>query len=158
MTEDAKPDVRNALLPANRPALLWGLAIVAAIGVGAAATILALRDRLPDPLATHFGGDAPNGYTSITATAWIALGFTLGLGGFFTAAGARAPGRRIVRRLTFGMGISLAAFVAGVFLSTTLPQIGLADASEATIGWLAYAGPLVIAGIVGWVCSALIRE
>ncbi|MCZ0980283.1 DUF1648 domain-containing protein [Streptomyces diastatochromogenes] len=62
--------------------------------------LLALRyDRLPDPLATHFGtGGTADGFTGRAAFAFVSTALLLGLGVGWTLLGRRAalwgPGRR----------------------------------------------------------------
>jgi hypothetical protein len=146
------------ILPANRRALALGLVTVAALGIGTAGTILALRSRLPDPIANHYTSSVPDGFASATATAWIALAFTIGMGAFFVTASVMFPGERWVRRLAFGFSISLAALLTLVFLIAVIPQAGLDDATEARINWGLFLVPIVASPALGWLMSSLVRE
>ncbi len=146
------------LLPENRAALRYGLIVVTALGAGVAGTILACRNHLPDPVATHFGNSAPDGFESVTATAIIAFVFTLALGGMLVTMGAMFPGPRWVRRMIFGFGVAMAFFIAMLFLATTLAQMGLDHATDARMNWATFFGPLFTAPLVGWALSPLIRE
>lgn len=155
MPEFVKP---IGILPANRPARIRGLAVVAALGIGSAAIILALRPRLPDPVATHFAGSTPDGFESVTATAVIAFAFSVGLGVFLVMAGVMAPGDRWVRRMVVGIGISTAAFIALVFLGVVLTQVDLENATDARPDWRSLLYPLAAALFLGWALSHLVRE
>ncbi|MFE4517891.1 DUF1648 domain-containing protein [Kitasatospora sp. NPDC056783] len=70
MTDEATTSKRNTTLrPAHRGALWAAAAWSAGVPALLIALPLAARHRLPDPLATHWGGREPDGSMSLTAAA-----------------------------------------------------------------------------------------
>ncbi|MFJ2029207.1 hypothetical protein [Streptosporangium sp. NPDC087985] len=147
----------DAVLPRGRTltvAIVWG-ALVAALLI---AVPLALRDRLPDPLATHWSGSTPDGHMSFAgnlvfdlglwAVAWI---FLLG-----TALRRRTSGARLWRVYWWGFLFGWAVLALGVMGSILYANLDVADWHQATMPvWLivavvgAAAGAGVLAGWLG---------
>ncbi|MBT2383776.1 hypothetical protein J7E86_09290, partial [Streptomyces sp. ISL-11] len=87
--------------------------------------LLVLRDRLPDPVATHFtGGGRADGHTSLGALPYVALGLLVVPGAVLTACavalnGGRAggkPGVRPVTALAYGVAGLLAVLLTGLLV------------------------------------------
>lgn len=126
------------------PALL--VAVVGAVG---ALLVWSWRDRLPDPVATHWGtGPDPNGFTSVTG---VLLSVVI----------AAAVGvvcclpvllRRIdvnVRRMIGGIACGTAVFVLVLMVALTGTQLDLPDASHAPMRWWALIVALAAGGLCG---------
>ncbi|GAA1693328.1 DUF1648 domain-containing protein [Nonomuraea maheshkhaliensis] len=125
-------------------ALVWGAAVTAVLILAP----LALRDRLPDPLATHWGssGSVPDGSTSFTAhvvttsALWVVPWLLLVV--FAGRAGARRGTRVTWWGLLFGLGALLLGAAAST-LSVNLDAPGWRAAELP--GWHV---PLVILGLI----------
>ncbi|MFC6887414.1 MULTISPECIES: DUF1648 domain-containing protein [Actinomadura] len=154
----SRPDPGPA--PVSRRSLVLTVSLAAVAGLALIPVApLALRDRLPDPLATHWGGGGTaDGHASFGAN----LGFLLGLWMVFCAVallcGWTAWGRRSVRAWTAGLlgfGAGMTAGVLATMLRANLDRSTWRDAG--TIGWPVVA--LLIAGsaAIGLACSLLGR-
>ncbi|WP_433441620.1 DUF1648 domain-containing protein [Nonomuraea sp. CA-141351] len=129
---------------ARAVAVVWGLAVTAV----QVALSLALRDRLPDPLATHWGlGGRPNGSMSfpvflamellIWAVVWLSA----------LAAAERALARRQGRVLWWGVLFAMSVFSLGLKAVTLLANLDVAHWTEARLhGWQV---PVVIVAAIG---------
>ena len=108
--------------------VLGGPLVVAAM---AYALALVAQPGLPDPVATHWGADGADGFTSRRlAVPFTLLGAPVGMfvGGLVVSVAARAPG---FRRLGGGLAVGLATFVGGVTAGSLWVQRGLTDAEQA---------------------------
>lgn len=109
----------------------WGLIVTSALVV----IPLFLRDRLPDPLATHWSPDGPDGSASFTVVVLVSLG--LWLVSWAVAMGLALHGGVFVRRLSrmywwgslFGMG----AFTVGMTLSMLISNLGSSAWQESAL-------------------------
>ncbi|WP_327675134.1 DUF1648 domain-containing protein [Kitasatospora sp. NBC_00458] len=63
------PDAETPAAPAARAATAAAVTWASVVAVLLLTLPWAVRDRLPDPLATHWGGEAPDGSTSLLAAA-----------------------------------------------------------------------------------------
>jgi hypothetical protein len=119
--------------PRNRRRALALLGLVAALSVGVGTTlVLAAGDRLPDPVATHWGTDGPDGFTSLTGLLWMSGGLLAGTAlvfGALTVLIAHAP-----RGLLVGIGAGTVVALSVLVYGLTLQQSGLTDAREAPGG------------------------
>ncbi len=128
------------------------------VGVFAAAWMIAMADRLPDELASHWNAkNEVDGWMSLAGAAWMAVGM-----GAFGA--LIAPLAVLLRAQTplvarIGVGFGLVFSVAAVALSVAIVagQLDLADTSQAELS-----GPIMAAGIaaaflVGCVAAWLYR-
>ncbi|MFE5241940.1 MULTISPECIES: DUF1648 domain-containing protein [unclassified Streptomyces] len=113
-----------------------------------------LRDRLPDPLATHFAGTVPDGFTGRTGFAALSAGLTVGTGALFVLAGTR---RGTFARWSVVTGYGTVGLVASALVSVLLVN---ADATDAAADarmplWHLIAALLVgvVLGLVGWLAT-----
>lgn len=165
------PHARHA-----RTAHLWvGLIVPLAILVVTGAVIASWLPQLPDPAATHWGGDGrPDGF----GPAWVNLAVPVGLGSaivlLFAALswasmrmpqhepGPAALGARsqdlseapsFTARFLAAVSLGLSVMMSVVALAMTGSQRGLADAKDAPdIGWALLVGFVVLAAgaVLGW--------
>ncbi|WP_062521311.1 DUF1648 domain-containing protein [Demequina silvatica] len=132
--------------------------VVAPVVVCVAAVVieLAVMGDVPDPVATHWGGDGPDGFSStafvpvMTALVGGVLPLVLGMSGLRSL---RRGERGFVLRLMPAIALGLAVLMGVLMAGTLLIQRGLADAADApsilptlTIGLIAAAA----AGAAGW--------
>jgi hypothetical protein len=127
-------------------ATAWSLAVMA----GQVLVPLSVRDRLPDPLATHWGpGGAADGHMSFAAYLTMAV---LVWGVPWTAALALAFHRRTLSRrqgrmLWWGLLAGLGVFAAGVNAVTVLANLDVPSWSAARLpGW---GVPSIIGAAIG---------
>lgn len=137
--------VRNALLT---------LAVPVAVQAAAAGVALSWRDTLPDPVATHWGTDGPDGFTSVTASVLTMGAIAVGLAILFWAIGHFWGQVASTRRLAAGVGVGMSVLMAGVQLLTLAPQRGLDDATRAgdvdAAMALSLAAALAVGALVAW--------
>ncbi|MGW4229809.1 DUF1648 domain-containing protein [Streptomyces sp. NPDC004980] len=113
-----------------------------------------LRDRLPDPLATHFAGTVPDGFTGRTGFAVLSAGLTAGTGALFVLAGTR---RATFARWSVAIGYGTVGLVGSALASVLLVNAGATDAAADVRMpvWHPIAALLVGAalGLVGWLVT-----
>ncbi len=131
--------------------VVGGPVLVSLVALGVA---LAIREDLPDPVATHWGIDGPDGFVPRDQAVYLALlGLPIGLlvGGLIALLVGRPPG---FRRLGGGLGVGTTAFVDLVVVGSLWVQRGLADAHEATglgvVALLAIAGSVALGLLAAW--------
>ncbi|WP_051640191.1 DUF1648 domain-containing protein [Cellulomonas sp. URHE0023] len=106
--------------------------VVPAAFVGTTVAVAAAWSAdLPDPVAVHFGGDGPDGFSSLAGLIWPSV-----LATALVALGCWALaffwGRTsVVRRMAAGTATGLAAFLAALVLGILDLQRGLTDAAAA---------------------------
>lgn len=116
-----------------------GAAVVVVDAVGAG-VLLAVRDRLPERIATHWGSDGhPDGFQSFTALLTFQSVFVLVMGGFLLLVGFAVKQLREMAVVAVG----LAVFLTAVITSGTVRQAGLADGAQA-----GGVGPDLLVGLV----------
>jgi hypothetical protein len=124
-------------------AVAWWLAVAAALLLAP----LALRDRLPDPLATHWGssGSVPDGSSSFTGHLIMTQVLWAGLWLLFFLLG-RARDRRAARVTSSACLVAMGVLLLGVDASTLAVNLDAATWREALLpGWHI---PAVIAAMV----------
>lgn len=147
---------------AIRLALLAGLP-PALSAVPNVVLLAAAADRLPDPLATHFGPDGADGFTGRVATMAVSAGLGIGLAAVFAlilVAGARSgtltrtpatPSDPI--RLLIASAWGVGGFTGTIMFSGTLANLDAADATRVSLPLLAFVAAAA-AGILfaasGW--------
>ncbi|WP_431892968.1 hypothetical protein [Nonomuraea sp. bgisy101] len=112
----------------------WGLTVSAVL----VAVPLSLRDRLPDPLATHWSGAVPDGSMSFTqnllfsvATAVVVLAVMVGI-----ALHGTAFDRRLSRAYWWGTLFGWGLFVVGAELSIMSANLDVPVWTQAkSLGW-----------------------
>ncbi len=118
--------------PVPHKALTSAIALLVPALVLTATVIIAMSwaPELPDPVASHFGGDGPDGFSSLESFVWtgVGIGASLAVLGWFIAA---VLGRAATARRTgVGTAVGGALFVAISVLGTLDAQRGLADAAQ----------------------------
>ncbi|MGD9483484.1 DUF1648 domain-containing protein [Streptomyces sp. TRM70308] len=139
--------------PRWRRTLVAGVPFAVAV-LGFLVVYLAVRDRLPDVLATHMGSggraDDFQGHAAFLATGTL---LPLALGAMFGAIGWYAPGSGAAPRLTAAFGAGLAAFVGYLSVLLVLANVDVADPRTVVFQpWhLAVASAAALAaGGLGW--------
>jgi hypothetical protein len=115
------------------------------------------RDRLPDPIATHFGASgSADGFMSVDANlvvlAALGAGFALvfGLCGRVGFTGRPAPGsRRDLARWFVGTSWATAAFLGTVVLGAVAANLDLTDAGDAVLPGTTFLAGLLAAAVAG---------
>lgn len=113
------------------------------LGVLAAAWMIAMADRLPAELASHWNGRGDvDGWMSLAGTAWMAVG--MGALGALIAPMAVLSRTQTPLVARIGVGFGLVFSVAAVALSVAVVagQLDLVDTSQAELS-----GPVMAAGI-----------
>jgi hypothetical protein len=110
--------------------------------------MLTWRDRLPQPLASHFGVDgAADGFSSATTLLWSSVGLAVFLAAVFgTIAAARTT------RFLIGASWAASVMTGGTLLVVVLANIDAVDASAVRLSPLALLvalGAAAAAGVVG---------
>lgn len=122
--------------------------------------LIAAADRLPDPLASHFG---PSGTADGFAGRWslVALAAGLGIGmavvfALTAATGMGAVSRRDLGRWLVGLSWATAGFVGTVQFAATAANLDLADPATAALPLWTFPAALLIgaaAGLLGWLVT-----
>ncbi|WP_328387698.1 DUF1648 domain-containing protein [Nocardia sp. NBC_00416] len=128
--------------------------------------LAAAADRLPDPLATHFGADGADGFTGRVPTMFVSAGLGVGLAALFALIlmmGTRRdkPLRRPDSpldpiRLLIGSAWGVGGFVGVLLLSSTLANLDVADAAQVTLpawAFLIAAATGLLLGTAGWIAA-----
>ncbi|MEV0592590.1 DUF1648 domain-containing protein [Nonomuraea cavernae] len=113
-------------------AALWGTAVTAAL----VAVPLILRDRLPDPLAVHWGpAGAPDREQSFATGLAVQVAMWIVIWGFLLAAAARERtlARRMGRGYWWGTLVGGGLFVLGMGGVTLLANLDVADWTAAVL-------------------------
>ena len=130
---------RRLLLLATVPVLV---AHLPALGL-----LLLAADRLPDPLASHFGpGGGAAGYTGRSGMVLVVLGTAVVVAAVLGVLAAR-PGGVDDPRWLIASGWGTAVFVGVTALATVVANLDLTDASAALIPW--WTIPVAIVASVG---------
>lgn len=140
-------------------AVAVGVVAPVALCVAAVAIQLAVMGDVPDPVATHWSGDAPDGFASptlvpvMTAIVGGMLPVVLGASGLRSI---RRGERGFVLRMMPAVAAGLAALMAVILTGSLLIQRGLADAADAPsilpAMWVGL-GAAVVAGAAGWLAQ-----
>lgn len=131
------------------------LALVVPLAILAAAVLLTLtwRDDLPDPVATHWGTDGPDGFSALRAYLTTSSVVAAVISIAFWAAGIWLGRSASTRRIINATSTWVATLFAAILLLTLNAQRGLDDASQAgQVGGLV-ALALVSASVVGLVIA-----
>jgi len=135
---------------------VWTLAVPLVSAGVTAAQVLAWRDRLPEPVAVHWGPDGADGFGTVAELVVLPLGvivpaFALGMWALGTFLGRAALTRRIAAATSVWNGV----FVSGVTLTTAWVQLDLTDASRAGGLGAGIAASLVAASAIGFAAGQL---
>lgn len=136
----------------------WLTAVTAgplALGLAAAAWMAAVAGSLPDQLASHWGPDGVDGYSSVWGMAAVAVFASGGTGAVVAGLSVLTRGySALTARIGVGFGIALGVLLTGLAAAVVAGQIGLSDASRAEISapvvWTAAVAGCVAGGLCGW--------
>lgn len=151
---------RMSLRRAMIAALLIGVVMPIALALTSAILLITWLPLTPDPVATHWSGSAPDGFTGAGANIFLVSGMSAGLGLLIGGIAVYGSGRGAIavwsamNRFLAALGLSVSALISALGVLSTHMQLGLADAKLAgSIG-----GPLglafafsVAAGVLGYV-------
>lgn len=114
----------------RRSTTLLALGVPLVVLGAATAVAWSWKDALPDPVATHWGTDGVDGFSSLVEAVAVPLvigaATAAGLWAFAWRAGTATSTRRFVNGITTW----LALFLSGILLGTLHAQRGLADAAD----------------------------
>lgn len=129
---------------------VWGLLVTAAL----VAFPLSVRDRLPDPLATHWTPDGPDGSQSLTVV--VLAGLALWVVTWALLMGLAVHGSLFARRLGriywWGSLFGMSVFALGMAFSTLVANLDRPSWQEATLLNITLTGTAVLAlgaGVLG---------
>lgn len=136
---------RNALLTLAVPLMLQTVTTVVA---------LSWRDDLPEQVATHWGTDGPDGFSSVVGSVATLGGTLVALALTFWAIGHFWGQASSTRRLAAGVSVGTAVFLGGIQLLTLAEQRGLEDAAQAgDVGFalgVSLIAAIAIGALVAW--------
>lgn len=139
----------------TRPRLALALGLLpAAVLAATVGYVVAVRDRLPDPIATHFapGGEVDGtGSLAVHAGVPFAIAVALWLGGLLLAWRVRPAARRAVATGT-AAAVALASLIPVLLV---IPNVDVQTAAEATLP-RAFAAILLLApavGVLAWLLA-----
>ncbi|WP_280507314.1 DUF1648 domain-containing protein [Nocardia flavorosea] len=149
--------IRLGLL-AGLPPLLFALPNIVLLHAAA--------DRLPDPIATHFGAQGADGFTGRVATMFTSAGLGLGLGVLLALIlVVSARGGKLVRthdsahdpiRVMVATAWGVGGFVGVLMFAGTVANLDAADARQVgmpVLGFLAAAAIGLLLAAVGWLAA-----
>ncbi|MEV4798712.1 hypothetical protein AB0K18_01760 [Nonomuraea sp. NPDC049421] len=117
---------------ARAVAAAWGLAVTAALVLPA----YAVRDRLPDPMATHWSGTSPDGSNSFTGHVLVSAGVWVVPAVAMVVLSGRAQVRRASRMTWWGLLFGTGVLLMGAQGSTLSANLDVPDWTAATLpGW-----------------------
>lgn len=120
---------------------------------------LALRERLPDPVAIHFGssGEADD-FSGRGTVPWVLLAVNLGLGVLFSVMTYLSAMPARAQRTMVAAGFAVAGLLGHLFTAVLFANADVADARAVTLPMdqLAIAlGVALVAGAAGWALASL---
>lgn len=149
------PERRGAADAPARPGVRWlaALAVATVPLVAIGLTYLAWRDRLPDPLPSHWGPGGRMDDTADRATMVAVVGVIAAVGALAAAAGALVTGwRHRIRRLVVAAGAGTGALGAAIWLMTVVLAWDAATAAaSASPTWQPATVPVAV---LGWAALA----
>ncbi len=139
----------------NRHWLIGVTAGPLALGLAAAAWMATMAGRLPEQLASHWGPDGVDGYSSLWGMAAVAVFASAGTGAVIAGLSVLTRGYSVfTARFGVGVGIALGVLMTGLAVGVVAGQIGLTDPSQAETFapavWAAAAAGCVAGGLCGW--------
>lgn len=130
------------------------LGVPAALAAATVAVGLGWRDRLPDPVASHWGPDGVDGSSSVAGLLIPLVGMTLVFAAALWAVGYFWGRAAMTRRFATGTAVWVATFVDGLTILMLAAQLDVATAADARdlgAGLAAViVGALAVALVVAW--------
>ncbi len=137
-------------VPEKVPARAWVASVVATLAAAATSIVLqwSWRDELPDRIATHWSGEEPDGFMSLTGNMTFTVVFVVCGTAFLLLVGAAVRQVREMGALAAGM----AAWISTLTALIVNAQRGLSDAESAPFGgeglFISLAVGLAVGGLV----------
>lgn len=157
MTAPAARSTSRATTPVPHRTVSTVLTLVvpAVLLLTATAIALAWRDRLPDPVASHWGPDGVNGTSSFAGLMALLPALGVPFSALAWAIAFFAGRAALTRRFAAALAVWIGGFSGALTLVMLHAQLDVATAADAgDIGGgmaLAFAGPLVLAALAAWV-------
>ena len=154
-----KTELRNdAAQRGNAYNRRWAIGVTAGpltLGLAAAAWMAMVSGSLPERLASHWGPDGVDGYSSLWGMAAVAVLACGGSGAVIAGLSVLLRGySALLARIGVGFGIALGTLMTGLAAAVVAGQIGLSDASRAEIYaplvWAGAVAGCVAGGLCGW--------
>lgn len=142
----------------SRTRLVVGLLVVPAlVNASWLAWALAVRDRLPDPLASHFAldgrADAASSFGQFLVSPLRMVGIMWGTGLVLAAIARRGPQRCRIERLAVAWSNGVAVFAASTTVPALAANLDVANAFDVSLtpGVIALMGIMpLVAAVVAW--------
>lgn len=150
---------RASLRRAKAAAVIVGVALPVAAAFTAAIVLITWLPLTPDPVATHWSGSEPDGFTSAGGNIFLVAGMSAGLGLLMGGIAVFGSGRGSIavwssmNRFIAAVGLSVSLLIALLGVFSTHMQLGLTDARLAgsVNGALGLAAGISIgAGVLGY--------
>ncbi|GEN79409.1 DUF1648 domain-containing protein [Actinotalea fermentans] len=156
MTAPARPTRRTTTpVPHRAASTVLTLVVPAVLLLAATAVAFAWRDRLPDPVASHWGPDGVDGTSSFAGLLAVLPAVGVPFAVLAWAIAVFAGRSALTRRFAAGLAVWVAGFAAALTLAMLAAQLDLPEAADAgDIGGgmaLAFAVPLALAALAAWV-------
>ena len=139
----------------------WLIAVIIGplvLGLAAAVWMATVSGDLPDRLASHWGPDGVDGYSSLWTMAAIAVFAGGGSGAVIAGLSVLTRGySAVLARIGVGFGIAFGVLMTGLAVAVVAGQIGLADASQAEVDGPVIWMSAVVGCAAGIVCGWLYR-
>lgn len=153
-TTESTTEATPVPVPHRRTTTALALGVPAALAAVTVAVALSWRDRLPDPVASHWGPDGIDGSSSLVGLLVPLVAMTLAFAAVLWAVGYFWGSAAMTRRFAVGTAVWVAVFVDAlvvVMLAAQLDVATAADARDLGAGLAAaIVGALAVAGTVAW--------
>ena len=116
------------------------------------------RDRLPDRLATHCSGSAPNGFSDPSTAAWTFALLSILVGGGCCAVAALAQPLLVMRRAMLLIGLTVLGQMVTLQFAIVIVQLDLTDTSDVRLAGSAIGLGVLVGFVVGVIGAALLRD
>lgn len=141
-------------VPHRRSTAVWTLVVPGALTTGIVTRVLGWRGELPDPVASHWGSDGVDGFSSLGGLVGPLVAAIAAFSVAMWAVGHWRGQQAMTRRWVNAMAVWFAAFLGGILLGTVWIQRGLQDAADVggvgSVLVLTLLGSTVAAALVGW--------
>lgn len=145
----------------HRPDLRLGLALTTVLlgtSLGLIWWATSVRDRLPEPVARHWGmSGAADGFSSLNTTLAVSLGMVLLVAVPMGLAAVLARQPPAMRRFMAGMSAWLAVFLVVLFVDSLRGQLDLTDAADAPLPGAGIGAGMLLGAVVAVGVAALVR-
>ncbi|MCL2533878.1 MAG: DUF1648 domain-containing protein [Nocardiaceae bacterium] len=138
--------------------VVFGVVVpVLAAAVGVVLTYV-LLPRLPEQIATHWSGSAPDDFMSPTGSAWAAAAMVVLVGGGCSGIAALAQAQLMTRRIMLVIGLAVVGLIAAVQIAIPIQQLDTTTPTDAPLPVDAIGAGLALGAVVGMVGASLLRD